>query len=147
MECPTCGAALLPSAQECVRCAEKIARAPTPSIDSSEAPAAAKRPFAQITPFSGPYPPPYVQISSSESQPGPINILAKWIGILWTAVVPTCIALTYSSSRTDPMGSTGNAGWVGLSIPGWIGLWAIIVVPAYLIYRSTRPKSSRILRP
>ena len=142
MECPTCGAALLPSEQTCAQCAEKAAGALAPPIVSSEPPAAPPaRPFAQITPYSGPYPPPYVQISSSESKPGPVNMLSKWIGLLWCAVIPVCIGLAFTASRTDHPGDTEIAGWVGLSLPTWIGLWAVIAVPAWLLYRFTRPKS------
>ncbi len=142
MDCPTCGAALLSSAHECAPCAAKAAKALEPPKPWSEAPAdSPRRPFAQITPYSGPYPPPYVQISSSERQPGPVNILSKWIGLVWSGVILICILLGYSSAKTDHLGDTGNVNWANISLPVWCVLWAVIVVPAFFIYRATRPQS------
>jgi hypothetical protein len=140
MECPKCGAMLPPSDSECVCCTTHTVGSPSLSLDATVEPIAPPKPFAQITPYSGPYPPTYVQISSSESRPGPTNLLAKWIGMLWSVAIPICIALDTSSVTADrtgaPLGASGER--VGIGV--WIGLWVIVALPAYWIHRHTRPQ-------
>jgi len=144
MKCPKCGAELLLSEQECTRCAENAAQPAASSVPASETLASSSpRPFAKITPYSGPYPPAYVQVSSSESRPGPINMLAKLIGPLWSAVVLICILVNSNASGAEHWSSADNASGGGVSPYFWLGLWAVVVVPAFLIYRVTRPKSLR----
>ena len=146
MECPKCGAALPPGA-ECP-CADA---GPDSAADVAASPAEAaqeppKRPFAEITPYSGPYPPPYVQVSSSASQPGPVNILSKWIGLLWSAVIPICIFVGANSAGTDRLSETEAGFGANVSPLVWFGLWAVVAVPAFLLYRATRPRDPEGLR-
>lgn len=96
--------------------------------------------YAQITPYSGPYPPEYVQISSSESQPGPVNILSKWIGILWCGIVPLCILLSINAAHNERL-TDPDTSPTGLHPAIWFGLWAVVAIPCLLLYRATRPKS------
>ena len=140
MTCPKCGAVLPSADAECTHCAVEANRPSAPSLDSSDPPPPAPRPFAQITPYSGPYPPNYIQVSSSESRPGPTNVLTKWIGLLWSAAIPICIVLELSGATTDRIGDPIGASGERVSLPVWILLWAIVAVPCCLLFRHTRPK-------
>ena len=139
MECPICGAALPPSVTECAHCAGETKRIPAPSPPDQNASTVERRPFAQITPYAGPYPPAYVQVSSSESRPGPMNMLAKWIGLLWTVIIPICIVLDSAGALSDHTGAPDPQHVANLSFLGWVGLWALVAAPAFLIHRATRP--------
>ena len=143
MECPTCGAALLPSDARCAVCAGKPVHEPAAPAASDASDEPPTRPFAEITPYSGPYPPAYVQVSSSETRPGPVNTIAKWTGLLWSAVVPLCIFLGLNDARTNHIGDTENANGSPVSLYIWIAVWAAVAVPAFAVFRTTRPKLSR----
>lgn len=143
MECPICGAALLPSDVRCAVCAAAPIQAPPSPSSSDASDGPPRRPFAEITPYSGPYPPAYIQVSSSETRSGPINTIAKWIGFLWSAVIPLCIFLGLNDAKTNHIGDTDNTNGSTVSLYVWIAAWAVVAVPAFVVYRTTRPKLSR----
>ncbi len=142
MECPKCGAALPVAEQDCAQCAAGVSRSDASPQPASEPPdPSVPRPFAHITPYSGPYPPAYVQVSSSESRPGPINILAKTVGPLWSVVVVLCFLVNANSSKLEHWNALDTLNGGGVTPFFWIGLWAVVAIPAFFIYRATRPKS------
>jgi len=144
MQCSKCGAELLPSQQECARCAENAAPTAEPNASASDTPGrSSPKPIAQITPFSGPYPPDYVQASAYEIGPRPINIWAKWIGLAWCAGIPISMLVNANNVKADRVDFPDPITGGDLNLITWIGIWAIVAVPALLTFLITRRKPSR----
>ena len=60
---------------------------------------------------------------------------------MWSGVVLLCFLLNSNGSRAEHLGDAAIGG--GVSLYFWIGLWAVVAVPAFLIYCATRPKPFR----
>jgi len=144
MRCSKCGAELLPSQQECAQCAESPAPTAEPNASARETPdRSSPKPFAQITPYSGPYPPDYVQDSAYEVRPRPIHVWTKWIGLTWSAGIPISMLVNANNVRADRVDTPDPITGGNLNLLAWIVIWAILAIPAFLTFLSTRRKPSR----
>jgi len=75
--------------------------------------------------------------------PRPINVWAKWIALVWSAGIPVSMLVNANNVKADRVDFPDPITGGNLNLLTWIGIWAIIAIPAFLTFLFTRRKPTR----